>query len=113
MTTIDDAPALFDVPAPVAPPSCPRGKNPPPPEPGEGARDAIEQPPPDPSRWAMTGWRDAQGVSLTREQILAVFNASEGPCAGCGATHHRYGESGNPLCPACRPEPRVMPDTAA
>lgn len=25
-----------------------------------------------------------------------------GPCARCGARHHRYGPGGQPLCPACR-----------
>lgn len=25
-----------------------------------------------------------------------------GPCARCGATHHRYGVGGQPLCPDCR-----------
>ena len=100
MTTIDDAPALFDMPAPVAPPSRPRGKNPPPQEP-----DAVAtaQPSFDPSRWVMVGWRDARGAPpVTWQQLAAIFNATQGPCAGCGAQHHRYGDGGSPLCPTCR-----------
>lgn len=111
MTTIDDAPALFDVPAPVAPPSRPRGKHPPSPEPDEGASGATGQPRFDPSRWVMVGWRSGSwkaGPPLTREQIAAVINTPRGPCAGCGMAHHRYGPGGQPLCPACR-NPHASP----
>jgi hypothetical protein len=107
MTTTDTAPALFDTPTPTAPTTRPRGKHPPTIIPDESATGAPEQAPLDPSRWVVVGWRDAERVTLTREQILAVFNAAEGPCAGCGTAHHRYGEGGTPLCPACRTSPRI------
>lgn len=97
----DGAKPLFGDPAPDVPPARTRAARPPDTgreiEPDEGAPVPL-----DPSRWVMTGWRDAERVRLTREQILAVFNAAEGPCAGCGTAHHRYGAGGQPLCPACR-----------
>lgn len=92
---------LFGDPPPDAPPTRTRAARPPDtgraPDTGDGAPAPL-----DPSRWVMTGWRDAERVPLTREQILAVFSGTQGPCAGCGTAHHRYGEGGNPLCPACR-----------
>lgn len=69
---------------------------------GAGAAEAPE-PPLDPSRWVVVGWRDAKGVTFTREQILAVLNnTTQGSCVGCGALHHRYGDGGQPYCSACR-----------
>jgi hypothetical protein len=59
----------------------------------------------DPTRWVMVGWRDAKGVTLTREQIAAALYTTDGPCARCQTTCHRYGPGGNPLCPTCRTAP--------
>ena len=104
MTTTDETPALFDAPAPAAPPTRPRGRHPPATGPDEGAA-ATGQPRSDPSRWVMVGWRSGSwkaGPALTREQIAAVINTPRGPCAHCGTAHHRYGEGGQPLCPTCR-----------
>ena len=70
-----------------------------------GPGDAPETPF-DPSRWVMTGWRHAKGAPLvTWQQLAAVLGATQGPCARCGAAHHRYGVGGQPLCPACRTAP--------
>jgi len=103
MTTTETAPALFDIPARfhrACPPVTHQTA-----DPCDDQPDTTEQTPLDPSRWVMTGWRNAQHVTLTREQILAVFHATKGPCARCGTPHHRYGEGGQPLCPACRTPP--------
>lgn len=92
---------LFDAPAAESPPQRPRGRQPT--ITADAGRGEDEPPPFDPSRWVMSGWRDARDVAFTPEQILTVLiNTPRGPCARCGATHHRYGDGGQPLCFACR-----------
>ena len=36
-----------------------------------------------------------------------------GPCARCGARHHRYGVGGQPLCPTCRTPTRGRGDAVS
>lgn len=106
MTTTDDgAPTLFDAPAPAAPSTRPRGKHPPPSNQNPDGPAAAGQPPPDPPRWLMVGWRSAERLPHSptpAERTTAFTNTPDGPCARCGTRHHRYGEGGQPLCPACR-----------
>lgn len=100
----EGAMALFGDPPPDAPPTRTRAARPPDSsreiEPDQGAPAPLDS-----SRWVMVGWRCGSwkaGPPLTREQNAAVINTPRGPCARCGALHHRYGEGGQPLCPACR-----------
>ena len=86
-------------------PGAPPGRTP-----DAGAADPYATEPPfDPSRWVMVGWRDAKGAPpVTWQQLTAILSGPQGPCARCGTPHHRYGVGGQPLCPACRP-PRTGP----
>lgn len=36
------------------------------------------------------------------QQLGQPVDDSQGPCVACGATHTRYGQHGNPLCPDCK-----------
>ncbi|HEV2345368.1 MAG TPA: hypothetical protein VGS97_14810 [Actinocrinis sp.] len=95
---------LFGEPEPAVPQTRGRGSRPAPtaqdPLPDGGQSIEVF----DPSRWVVVGWRDAKDSPFTPGQILAVLShhTTQGPCARCGTPHHRYGEGGAPLCPACR-----------
>ena len=64
-------------------------------------------------RQLLTLIRDA-GLCTDARQLNRVWRELTGyprlgPCARCGNTHQRYGDNGQPLCPACRPTQKENP----